>query len=1435
MSTVNQAPTLFIRGYGTSITDFGWADSGYSIGLQGDLKILVAGDSYAGSKSDFVLARYNPDGSPDLSFAGDGTLMTDLGGMDYCQSLAIQSDGRILLAGSMPGNGVYDFALVRYDSDGSLDTSFDGDGKVTTGESGVSLEGRSVVVQDDGMILLAGVSLGGLNRNFALARYKTDGSLDATFSGDGKLTTDFSGGIDEGNCVIVQSDRKILLAGYSSGAFALARYNTDGTLDASFSDDGKLTTDFATGINSWCSAESVILQPDKKILVAGMIWNADLGRYDFALVRYNSDGILDTSFDGDGIVTTGLSEHDKGYSVVVQSDGRILVAGSAQWGVLWGIAVVRYKSDGTLDTSFDGDGKVTTTINDDRWTSCYGTDMTVQPDGKILVSGFADRKDNALTGDNTRDFAVVRYNTNGSLDTDFGTISSLDGRVVYTKYGIPVVLDSNVQIYDADLAMAGKYSGATLTLSRHGGANSGDVFSAKFSGAFVGLKEGSNLVTNFMSIGIINTNSQGLLKITFNDNATQSVVNSVLQQIAYSNDFEASTAAVQIDWTFSDGNTGNQGAGGALSTTGSTFTKFNNAPTGTVIITGSAVQGQVLTASHTLKDLEGFWTSPNYVWQADGVAIIGGNNATISLTQNEVGKHITVEASYVDGLFNNEIVSSLQTVPVYSEGALSPTVLTISPAEGAQGVIASDNIELTFNVPVKAGAGSIVLHSGSATGTVVASYDVATSPNLTISGNTLTINPTTDLVGSTHYYVTLNAGSINDFAGHPVAASTYNFTTDGAVVEVKSLFTDDFNTALNAEKWDYNHWVDVSTGALDPSFYGRTQQRQELPNVSNGELHLKLDTFNPTYNPADPKQVPSFFGSEAITQQTFSNDAGGIVFEIKAHFVNPVDGIVGGMFSYINNSGSLHDEIDFEAVSNTLDQIQTNIYANEPRGAGHPQFNPISGVLTEEHLYRIEWFQNAIRWLVDGELVRVETENIPLQPMALHLNIWVPAADWPEAFSSALNPVKTAAANIACFFDIDSVRVAQLSSTVVDITPPEVTTFSPADAATGVTAGSNIVLTFNEAIQKGTGMIEIHSASATGTVAASYDVATSSNLVVAGNTLTINPSTALAYGTHHFVTIGDDNVKDLAGNNSAGTSTYDFTTQDSHTLTGGVTFWKTGAPIAGVTSILTSVPAATGTQPVEFRNIQVAADGSRTVEIWETSPKSDIGGVNLEFSFSSGSLATWQSSASLPSGWALSGHTDKSGNFILGGTGTPLSAGSVKLGTLTLTVPVNPQHFELLLKGELGNDTIPTLGIASDSVATGADGLYQHFDIFDGTDIMTSIKVIDTADTATERAVDLLDAITILKSIVGLTPLNHYQEIAGDFNKSGGVDLNDAIGILKHVVDLPASKPEWVFVDQRVDPVAPIFVDVPADTTVDLVGILRGDVDGSYHPLAGIN
>jgi uncharacterized delta-60 repeat protein len=431
----NTAPT-FYNGDGKVTTPIGTGDDwGLSVALQPDGKVLVAGYT-SGSDWDFALVRYNSDGSLDTSFQG-GKVTTPIGTSDdYAFSVTLQPDGKILVAGRTFNGSDWDFALVRYNSDGSLDTSFDGDGKVTTPIGTSNDYAFSVTLQPDGKILVAGSTFNGSNWDFALARYNSDGSLDTSFDGDGKVTTPIGSGRDDwGQSVTLLPDGEILVAGYYS--FALALYNSNGGLIGTF------TTPIGEG-------QSVTLQPDGKILVAG--YTSGDNR-DFVLARYNSFGSLDTTFGSSGKVTTPIgTSDDYAYSVTLQPDGKILVAGYTLNGSHWDFALVRYNSDGSLDTSFDGDGIVTTRIGP---SNDYAYSVTLQPDGKILVAG------TSYNGSNY-DLALVRYNSDGSLDTTFDGINTLNGTPTFIENGAPVILDSDVAIQDAELRAAGSYAGACV-------------------------------------------------------------------------------------------------------------------------------------------------------------------------------------------------------------------------------------------------------------------------------------------------------------------------------------------------------------------------------------------------------------------------------------------------------------------------------------------------------------------------------------------------------------------------------------------------------------------------------------------------------------------------------------------------------------------------------------------------------------------------------------------------------------------------------------------------------------------------------------------------------------------------------------------------------------------------------------------------------------
>jgi uncharacterized delta-60 repeat protein len=367
-------------------------DSAYGVVVQpGDGKIIAAGgvDINGGR---FGLARYNPDGSLDSTFDGNGLVSTNFPGrFDSAFDVVLQADGKIVAAG---GAGD-DFALARYNADGSLDTTFDGDGKVTTDISGFDVAFGVAIQPSDGKIVAAGMSLS--LGQFALARYNTDGTLDTSFGGDGKVTTNFTGGDDRADLLAVQADGKIVAAGtagFSRNArFALARYNTDGTLDTSFGGDGKVRTDFTSAFDG---AFAVAVQPgDQKIVAAGQA-----GRR-LGVARYSTDGSLDSTFSGNGKVATDFTGGiDYADDVEIQSDGKIVAAGTANFtGANSKFALARYNADGTLDSSFDGNGLVTTNFTPGG-DNAFG--VAIQPgDGKIVAAGRA-------AGGGNR-FALARY------------------------------------------------------------------------------------------------------------------------------------------------------------------------------------------------------------------------------------------------------------------------------------------------------------------------------------------------------------------------------------------------------------------------------------------------------------------------------------------------------------------------------------------------------------------------------------------------------------------------------------------------------------------------------------------------------------------------------------------------------------------------------------------------------------------------------------------------------------------------------------------------------------------------------------------------------------------------------------------------------------------------------------------------------------------
>lgn len=347
------------------------------------------------------------DGDLDLSFDNDGKLATTLGGASEARDVAIQSDGKIVVAVITFNGTNNDFGVIRYNTDGSLDNTFDEDGKVTiavgSGDDYVS----SVLIQPDGKILLGGFAHNGSNNDFALVRVTATGALDPTFGSGGKVMTPVLFGDDRAYNMAVQSDGKILLAGYTSNFdwdFAVVRYSANGVLDNTFGSSGKAVLDFGGNDDL---AYSLAVQSDDKILVAGETTGAD--SY-VGLLRLTANGLLDDTFGIGGRVISSVGTDSLARQVLVQPDGKLIIIGYTETGGDSDFLIARYHKNGDVDQTFGVNGFVTSPIGtgDD-----FAWDGALQSDGKIVAVG------ESMTG-LAPDFVVVRYLNNGQLDTSFG-------------------------------------------------------------------------------------------------------------------------------------------------------------------------------------------------------------------------------------------------------------------------------------------------------------------------------------------------------------------------------------------------------------------------------------------------------------------------------------------------------------------------------------------------------------------------------------------------------------------------------------------------------------------------------------------------------------------------------------------------------------------------------------------------------------------------------------------------------------------------------------------------------------------------------------------------------------------------------------------------------------------------------------------------------
>ena len=371
--------------------------------------------------SNIATVRYNQAGGLDSTFGTNGKVITTIGTFSSAKSIALQSDGKIIVAGSSFNGNDDDFTLVRYTAKGIIDNSFGDNGIVTTPiESDNNI--NSIIIQkinNSEKIIIAGGSSNGINFDFALARYNLNGTLDNAFgeNGSGIVITSLSDKDDQAISVSIQSNSqtgsapRIVLAGFvqeienAINEPAFEGFTTSGKLDHSFGNVGISITPI-TFSGSICN--SIAILKGGKIIAAGSTHNID--RPVFSLACYNSDGSLDHTFGKNGIVITDVG-HGEANAVAVQNDGKFLAGGYSILGNLHVFTIVRYNTNGSLDSTFGINGIVQTPI---RNLPSDIQSISIQNDGKIIAAG------NSFNTHLENDYALVRYNIDGSLDSSYG-------------------------------------------------------------------------------------------------------------------------------------------------------------------------------------------------------------------------------------------------------------------------------------------------------------------------------------------------------------------------------------------------------------------------------------------------------------------------------------------------------------------------------------------------------------------------------------------------------------------------------------------------------------------------------------------------------------------------------------------------------------------------------------------------------------------------------------------------------------------------------------------------------------------------------------------------------------------------------------------------------------------------------------------------------
>lgn len=453
--------------------------SSYALALQEDGSVVAAGDWDIDGFTHIAIVRCITAGGLDTTFGLGGYIKTVAKGHDTstATATAVQKDGKIVAIGF--AESCCHFIMARFENNGTLDRSFGSNGTVTLQLNTINEAkgANSLAIQDNGKIVVTAWN----DDYFTIMRFDENGSLDTTFGNNGIVINEIGDRSSEAKDLALQNDGKIVAAGFSENGytkiFTAVRYDTNGSLDDTFGEGGIAKTPIGSDSSL---AQSIAIQNDGKIVLAGYTYEGESGTSDIVMVRYDTNGSLDTTFGTDGIVTTALGDDESvANSIALDKNGKIVVAGTTWTKPAGGeesnekkstgqevsnsrILLLRYNNDGTLDSSFGSGGVVTTTIGDGSFVN-VAHHVTIQNNGKIVIAGSSINDANAT-------LVIARYNSDGSPDTSFGT----NGIVTLTNaLAHGVVLQENGQIVVA---------GTTGQIENHFGFIAADFSVFRFDG-----------------------------------------------------------------------------------------------------------------------------------------------------------------------------------------------------------------------------------------------------------------------------------------------------------------------------------------------------------------------------------------------------------------------------------------------------------------------------------------------------------------------------------------------------------------------------------------------------------------------------------------------------------------------------------------------------------------------------------------------------------------------------------------------------------------------------------------------------------------------------------------------------------------------------------------------------------------------------------------